>query len=238
MKGFINLRTTAVVVAFLVAVAWFFVPVGKPEGDSLLFALRLALPAALLAVGGIGLLPWLMTAGFLFCCVGDAMGVMGSFEGQMGGFAVAHVCFICWLAKGVSKSTGRRVVGSKSHKSAILIIILLCLAALALAAVRIIPKVDDVLIRIGCAVYALLLTGTFGTAWIRMVHPAAEHPTGRRLLTALGATSFLVSDFVLAWNKFVCHVPNSRLLIMSTYYAALLLLFIGEATKNKKKSHF
>ena len=81
-----RIRTLFIIIAFLLAAGWFFFPALKPEGDCLWFAMRLALPAALLALGGIGLIPTLMTFGFVFCAIGDAMGVLGSFEGQMAGF--------------------------------------------------------------------------------------------------------------------------------------------------------
>ena len=231
-----RLRVLGVCGAFLLAVVWFFVPVGKPEGASVLFAMRLALPAAVLAVGGIGLLPWLMTAGFVFCAVGDAMGVLGSFEGQMGGFAVAHVCFIIWLAKQISRPAGQRADKFPS----LYIISTVCFIPLFVAAVRIIPAIKDTTIRMGCIIYSLLLTGTLWTSWLRMASSGMANRLQRKwpLLTALGATSFFISDFVLSWNKFVQHIPNSGILIMSTYYAALVLLFMGEAYKNKKNSLF
>lgn len=223
-----ELRKWFVVVLFLLAAAWFFIPIGAPAEKSLLFSLRLALPAALLALGGIGLLPWLMTAGFLFCAVGDTMGVLGSFEGQMAGFAVAHVCFIGWLTRQTPKT--------RNAASPYIYITPLCFLPLFCAATRIIPAIHDTPIRVGCFIYALLLTGTMWTAWLRMASSA--RPRRWPLLTALGATLFLVSDFVLAWNKFVASVPGSRILIMTTYYAALLLLFMGEARNFEKKSHF
>ena len=262
-----ELRKWFVVVLFLLAATWFFFPIGAPAEKSLLFSLRLALPAAVLALGGIGLLPWLMTVGFFFCAVGDTMGVLGSFEGQMGGFAVAHICFIFWLVKEIKrtrKGTDKvaraerclhqlcRVAtdeerssttpqGSALYASPYIYITPLCIAPLFFAAVRIIPAIHDMPIRVGCVIYALLLTGTMWTAWLRMAssaYPSKGNANGWALLTALGATLFLVSDFVLAWNKFVASIPNSRIFIMSTYYAALLLLFMGGAYKNKKKSHF
>ena len=86
----LNIKTLVTITIFLMATLWFFFPIGKPDGKCLLFAMRLALPAVILTLGGIGQLPKLMNIGFCFCAIGDAMGVMGSFEGQMGGFAVAH----------------------------------------------------------------------------------------------------------------------------------------------------
>lgn len=211
-------KTLVVIVAFLVAAFWFFFPVGKPDGESLLFALRLALPAAILALGGIGLLPWPMTIGFCFCAVGDAMGVIGSFEGQMGGFAIAHICFIYWFAKGIRQS--------EPKPASLVATTLLCLLPLVLAALKIIPAVQNLPIRIGCIVYALLL---IGTVWTSTVHALSAN-NGKTILpyiASAGGLLFLVSDFILSWNKFTAHIPHASLYIMITYYAALLLLFVG-----------
>ena len=211
-------KTLVVIAAFLVAAFWFFFPVGKPDGESLLFALRLALPAAILALGGIGLLPWPMTIGFCFCAVGDAMGVIGSFEGQMGGFAVAHICFIYWFVKGIRQS--------KPKPASLVATTLLCLLPLVLAALKILPAVQNLPIRIGCIVYALLL---IGTVWTSTVHALSAN-NGKTILpyiASVGGLLFLVSDFILSWNKFTAHIPHASLYIMITYYAALLLLFVG-----------
>ena len=211
-------KTIVVIAAFLLAAVWFFVPVGKPEGESLLFAMRLALPAALLALGGIWTLPWLMSVGFCFCAIGDAMGVIGSFEGQMGGFAIAHICFICQFAKDIRRS--------KPHLAVFVITALLCSLPLVLAAQKVIPAIPDPPIRIGCIVYALLLTGTMWTGLVRAVSVKSGRTT-LPVIAAIGGLLFLVSDFILSWNKFTTHIPHASLYIMSTYYAALLLLYIG-----------
>lgn len=42
-----------------------------------------------------------------------------------------------------------------------------------------------------------------------------------------GAVLFVFSDCVLAWNTFVYSLPFARLVIMSTYYAAQLLLTLS-----------
>ena len=214
-KQRIQLSTT--IVAFLLAALWFFFPFGGPREEYLLFAMRLALPAILLAAGSIGLLPCQMTFGFLFCAIGDAMGVIGSFEGQMGGFAIAHICFILFFLKDIR--------GGKTHPSAYLFTTLLCFVPLILAAIKVLPAIQDLLIRIGCAIYALLLCGTTWTSIIR-----TQSVFSRKVIpvvAALGGSFFLISDFILAWNKFTVHIPNASFLIMSTYYAALLFLFVG-----------
>ena len=218
-----RIRTIIVVIAFLLAAGWFFFPVGKPEEESLLFALRLALPAALLALGGIGLVPALMTFGFVFCAIGDAMGVLGSFEGQMAGFALAHICFITYFVSNIWKP----------HPVVLIATTLLCLVPLALAAKKIIPAIHNTPIRIGCIIYALLLTGTVWTSIIRAFFEKRSR-NALPLVAALGALLFLVSDFILSWNKFTERIPHASLYIMTTYYAALLLLFIGTLVPSKQ----
>lgn len=46
-------------------------------------------------------------------------------------------------------------------------------------------------------------------------------------LITFGAALFVASDSLLAWNKFVHHLPNSHFLIMSTYGVAQLLIMLG-----------
>lgn len=211
-------RILVTVAAFLWAAVWYFFPVGRPDGESLWFAMRLALPAALLALGSIELVPRPMTVAFCFCAIGDAMGVMGSFEGQMAEFAVAHFFFICQFARDIRQS--------KPQPAALVITTLFCLMPLVLAALKIIPAIHDLPIRIGCIVYALLLTGTAWTSIVRAVsvrNGCKSFP----IIAAIGGLLFLFSDFVLSWNKFTEHIPHASLYIMSTYYAALLCLFIG-----------
>ncbi|MFF2481129.1 lysoplasmalogenase [Paenibacillus sp. NPDC058071] len=45
-----------------------------------------------------------------------------------------------------------------------------------------------------------------------------------RLWAAVGSVLFVISDSVLAWNKFVSDVPHAGIWIMVTYYAAQLLI--------------
>ena len=215
-------RTFIVIIAFLLAAGWYFFPVLEPESNYLLFTMRLALPAALLALGGIGLIPLLMTFGLVFCAIGDVMGVGGSFEGQMAAFALAHICFISYFIKGIRASKPLPIV--------IIATTLLCLVPLVLAALKVIPQVRELPIQIGCSVYALLLTGTVWTSIVR----AFSIENGRKLLpyiAAIGALLFLVSDFVLSWNKFTARIPHASFYILTTYYAALLLLFVGTLKK-------
>lgn len=212
-------RATIVLIAFLLAVTWFFFPAGREHFPSLLFAMRLALPAAILALGGIGLLPRLMSLGFCLCTIGDAMGVVGSFEGQMGGFALAQICFIVQFTRDIRQSV-KANPQRKLQPAVLAAATLLCLPPLILAALKVIPAVKELPIRIGCSIYALLLLLASWTSIVRAF-------TVRNYVAMAGCLCFLTSDFILAWNKFTEHVPHASLSIMSTYYAALLLLFCG-----------
>lgn len=210
-----------VIIAFLLAAGWYFFPIWEPSSNYLLFTMRLALPATLLALGGIGLVPTLMTFGFVFCAIGDAMGVIGSFEGQMAAFAMAHICFISYFVEGIRES--------KPQPKVLFATTLLCLVPIVLAALKVIPQIHELPIQIGCCVYALLLTGTLWTSIVR-----AFSINDRKLLpyvAALGALLFLVSDFTLSWNRFTARIPHASLYILTTYYAALLLLFVGTLKK-------
>ena len=212
-------RATIVVIVFLLAITWFFFPAGREHFPSLLFAMRLALPAAILAFGGIGLLPRVMTLGFCLCSIGDAMGVVGSFEGQMGGFALAQICFIVQFTRDIRQSA-RGITKRKQQPAVLAAATLFCLPPLILAALKVIPAVRELPIRIGCTIYALLLVLASWTSIVRAF-------TIRNYMAMAGCLCFLTSDFILAWNKFTEHVPHASLYIMSTYYAALLLLFCG-----------
>ena len=222
-----------VITLFLLSALWFFFPLWKVESGNVWFAMRLALPAIILTLGSIGLLPRFMTMGFLFCAVGDVMGVIGSFEGQMGGFTFAHIYFISQFVKDIRKST----LHSSSFILHLIVVILLCLFPIVIAFIKIIPAINDLPIRLGCIVYALLLCGTFGTSILRFF--SCSSPLRGELergFVVLGALLFLISDFILSWNKFTSHISHASLYIMITYYGALFFLFIGTLKRLKGPS--
>ena len=71
---------------------------------------RIAYPVAALALMGAYLgMGWKFVLAFLFSCTGDAMGAYGSFFGQMGYFAAAHIILIWAFAEELWKGRkGRR----------------------------------------------------------------------------------------------------------------------------------
>ena len=91
---------------------------------------------------------------------------------------------------------------------------ILMLPVLCFAFVKIIPHAQAGVLRYGISFYAILIA--------IMVWSALQQ---RSLLFGIGAVLFLVSDMVLAWNRFVEPLPGSGILILVPYYLAQWLLF-------------
>ena len=53
-------------------------------------------------------------------------------------------------------------------------------------------------------------------------------------MAAFGALSFIISDAMIAVNKFHGHLPGSNQLIWITYYAAQLLILLGVASHHRR----
>lgn len=165
---------------------------------------RIAYPVAALALMGAYLgMGWKFVLAFLFSCTGDAMGAYGSFFGQMGYFAAAHIILIWAFAEELWK-VRKTLVG------------LAVTATLVFAFALVIPKVAEPWLQIGCGVYAVLITAMFGLSLMQ-----------RSPLFAIGATLFLISDMILSWNKFVGPVTAEKWLIMVPYYLGQLLIWLG-----------
>ena len=81
---------------------------------------RIAYPVAALALMGAYLgMGWKFVLAFLFSCTGDAMGAYGSFFGQMGYFAAAHIILIWAFAEELwkgRKGVAGRITGKKRRR--------------------------------------------------------------------------------------------------------------------------
>ena len=89
------------------------------------------------------------------------------------------------------------------------------LSLLALVFVRVVPCAPAGVLRAGVSIYAVLICTMLLAALMQ-----------RSLLYALGALLFVISDFILAWNKFVEPVPYRDILVLGTYLSAQWLLFV------------
>lgn len=191
-------------VLFLAAAAFFFSPIVLPH--------KICIGLLLLTLFSIGRNPWMITAALFFSFLGDLAGSyqygsasMLPFIFQMGGFAVAHIFFICWFL-GQRKDESCRTIALKAA---------LPLAVLISALLVVAPCVQPPVIRIGVSLYAgvisIMLFSTLRTRDIAFI---------------VGALLFVFSDYTLAVNKFVTHVPASEYMIMVPYYGAQLIFFL------------
>ena len=96
---------------FIVLAAMYLMPAAALEQmlPEKVVRFRIAYPVAALALMGAYLgMGWKFVLAFLFSCTGDAMGAYGSFFGQMGYFAAAHIILIWTFAEELWK--GRKGV--------------------------------------------------------------------------------------------------------------------------------
>ena len=149
--------------------------------------------------GGIGV-------GLVLSVIGDACLVYpASFELGVVAFGLAHLHYI--------KAFGWQPLN-------IGIGILLYSVVGGYLAIAVIPGLPDLLSLIMMPLYAALLTTT---AW-RALARAAGSSVASRHLTAIGTVLFVISDCLIAHNLYVQPLPAKQFLIMSTYYAAQLLI--------------
>ena len=200
---------------FIVLAAMYLMPAAALEQmlPEKVVRFRIAYPVAALALLGAYLgMGWKFVLAFLFSCTGDAMGAYGSFFGQMGYFAAAHIILIWAFAEELWK-VRKTLVG------------LAVTATLVFAFALVIPKVAEPWLQIGCGVYAVLITAMFGLSLMQ-----------RPPLFAIGAALFLISDMILSWDRFVGPVTAEKWLIMVPYYLGQLLIWLGATTLMKTGS--
>ncbi|MBR6171362.1 MAG: lysoplasmalogenase [Bacteroidaceae bacterium] len=158
---------------------------------------------------------WALSAALFFSFMGDVMGWKNELIPQIGSFALAQIVYIILFTLLMPP----RVAWPKSVRMLFLVLVLMTYG---IAMYWIFPKVEDKIIASGIAVYAVLLLG--------MCYSALRH---RNVCLMLGATLFVISDFILGTHLFVQRIPHAHLLIMIPYYLGQGLLFIGVLNMNK-----
>ncbi len=240
-KGGSDRRVIYISLIFTVLAAIYFMPAAALEEmiPEKVVRFRIAYPVASLALMGAYLgLDLKFVLAFLFSCTGDAMGAYGSFAGQMGYFAAAHIFLIWAFAERLRKNrkslvvTGETAVGAQNGGGEDFLdsrvwktlVGLTVAAVLVFAFALVIPNVPDGVLRIGCAVYAVLISTMFALSLVQ-----------RSPLFAVGAALFLISDMILSWNRFVGPVTAERWLIMVPYYLGQLLLWLGACRESRTR---
>lgn len=152
----------------------------------------------------------LVAAGLVLSAVGDVSLVFRSgFLAGLAGFFLAHCCYIGAFGRG-------GLVGGTLG-----IVALVVLATVAGTMLRYLgPHVGRA--RAPVAVYGAALSAMVWCAIGRALLPGTPVPSG--VLAAVGAASFLVSDGVLAVDRFARPFAGAHAVVMVTYYVAQALI--------------
>jgi uncharacterized membrane protein YhhN len=149
----------------------------------------------------------LLFVSLLFCAAGDVALELGTekyFIVGLGLFLIAQIMFIVTFSRDF-----------KMQRSRIPIIVILAIYALAIASI-ITPSLGEMTIPVYFYLVVITLMGIF-----------AALRGAKNKFTLYGAASFIVSDSILAINKFMMPVPATDYIVMITYYLALFLIVYG-----------
>lgn len=206
----------ALVAGFLIlAVLYFFV--GDWGCDWLICRRWVAVPTLFATVatalnfrrGG-----WLIPLALLASSAGDWAGAMGEFIFQIAFFAVAHIFYIADFAP-KCKFSVKRIV------------------ALVLFSAIVLPFLGYMLMHIGNRV-EMIAVAIYGVLIYSMGFTALIQNRKFSMFYAIAAMLFIFSDSCIAYNRFVEHIPNATMWIMTTYYAAQGIFCTLHLTREEK----
>lgn len=157
--------------------------------------------------------------GLIFSCIGDALLIWHEthFVTAMIMFGIAHISYI--RAFGIQKTQPYRWLKGLPF-----------LAAYIIAMYNFYPGLKGILIP-GVFIYVLIL-GSMGWRAIASVDILKSIWSWTSLAGCIGANVFIISDLIIGVDKFVYPVPMARLIIMSTYYVAQVLLAVSAVNKD------
>jgi uncharacterized membrane protein YhhN len=152
-------------------------------------------------------------AGLALSLAGDIMLMLPGdrFVPGLASFFLAHVAYVVAFTAGVP-------AGARPW----LLLPLLAAAAILLRALW--PGLDR--LRPAVALYAAMIVLMVWTAWGREY----ARPGAGALLAALGAVLFMVSDALLALNRFRRPIRSAQALVMTTYVTAQALIALSVST--------
>ena len=159
----------------------------------------------------------------LFSWVGDTFLLFVFKDGLffmlgLAAFLTAHIFYVILFTKELKKSRGKFTLG----RSAVLIVLVYMAGFLAV----LIPHLEDLLIPV--ILYSLVISAMLYIAFL--LAPHLPKPSSALLLS--GAISFVISDSILAIDKFYHPLPYAGFLIMLTYLYAQGALVWAFVRKN------
>ena len=163
----------------------------------------------------------------IFCCLGDSLLLFQSgnetfFMMGLGSFLIAHIFFIVSYRRHCFVHPGAKAEGTQKVRLAFPVV----LAGTGLVVV-LYPWLGA--LKIPVMLYALVLMLMVVSAILRL----DRTNTASFWMVLSGALLFMVSDSVLAINKFLNPVPHASLWIMVTYSTALYFIVEGIHRHNR-----
>jgi sterol desaturase/sphingolipid hydroxylase (fatty acid hydroxylase superfamily)/uncharacterized membrane protein YhhN len=159
------------------------------------------------ATSGVGRFDWLLLLALVLSLAGDCLLMFpGRFIPGLVAFLGAHLAYIALFRQDAAWFPDRRAL------------VATLLVAIALVAV-LYPRLDAVL-RVAVAAYALVIAAMAAQAIGRAQLLREPQATA----VAVGAGFFMLSDALLAINRFAHPVPLAPLWVLSTYYLAQMLI--------------
>lgn len=188
----------------------------------------LLLPCLLLAVHETSPFPTkkLLTFALAFSWIGDVI-LLFADKGELYfilglvSFLIAHVLFIILFIKQEAYQTPNKFLFGFG--------LLFVVGYLNVMLIVLFPSLGD--LKIPVSVYAF----TISLMLVMAIRGGLTWRKPMNLLILNGAFSFVISDSILAMNKFYTTLPNASLLIMATYLVAQYLITFGMVKLNEKK---
>ncbi|MDQ1143879.1 alkenylglycerophosphocholine/alkenylglycerophosphoethanolamine hydrolase [Bacillus sp. SORGH_AS 510] len=159
---------------------------------------------------------WIILSGLFICMLGDGL-IAGSFIFGLAAFLVGHLFYLFGFI---------RVWKFSKPRFAMFILILGYSFLISNELVNAIAENGNSKLVIPVIAYVIVISLM---AWSAIM-------TGNKWAIG-GSILFVLSDSILSWNMFVSNVPQSSLLIMSTYYTAQFLIAhsLGSLLNNSSK---
>jgi len=162
---------------------------------------------------------FIITALF-FGMLGDAflMPFFDNFMAGLGAFLMGHVFYLLAFSPDIKKPI--HLNSQKKIRAAIGFLFYIFLVFILLQ--KLISTQQSPVLMVAIGIYATVLFSVFLVALLRNNINKSSYD-----LILIGAALFLLSDGLLAINKFVADIPYSRLWVMGTYTSAQAFLMYG-----------
>lgn len=143
---------------------------------------------------------WAIPAALFLSAIGDYQGSEHNFILQVLFFALAHIFYIVDFLPKRNLSMRNKYVASIPYIYAVAFLILL------------ISHMNHAVEMVAVVIYALIIATMGASALVMEI----KH----KWWYVIAAVLFIFSDSVIVYNKYIEHIPNASLWIMTTYYAA------------------